>query len=191
MFLIKILIKYKNILSIKKIKAIIKSFKKYENKYEMYDKKTFIDFLNKEYNYNFKYEIYDVLNDYYAENYGNKLNNNAKDVLKYLSKKYELVIYTNYIYKVQYERLKKAGILKYFKEIYAGDKIPLKPNKEGYIKSCGKYKLTECVIIGDNLVKDYLEPKKLGMQAILFDKNNKYDNKYKKIKDLKELKEIL
>jgi len=45
-FLIKILIKYKNILSIKKIKAIIKSFKKYENKYEMYDKKTFIDFFS-------------------------------------------------------------------------------------------------------------------------------------------------
>ena len=132
------------------------------------------------------------LNHSFAINATNQINPNVKETLEYLSKKYELVIFTNYYYEVQKKRLEIMGIDKYFKVIYAGDKIPCKPRKESYNISRGNYGFNECLVIGDSLSKDYLAPIELGMEAILYDKHNKYKNEnYRKINDFKELMSIL
>ena len=60
--------------------------------------------------------------------------------LEYLSKKYELVILSNWFSYSQIERLKKIGMDKYFKEMYFTDEVKNKPNKEAFIKACGPYK---------------------------------------------------
>lgn len=110
------------------------------------------------------------------------------DTLKYLSKKYELVILSNSFKISQEKRLEKYGIKKYFKEIYCGDEV-MKPSKKSYFKACGKYKPTECMMIGDNLNFDVIEPSKLGIKPIYV--NNKKHKEYLTIRDVCELKEIL
>ena len=81
-----------------------------------------------------------------------------------LSKKYELVLLTNYFSISQLNRLNNMGIGKYFTEVYGEDLI--KPNKEAYIKACGPYKPSECVMIGDSLYLDVECAKKAGLKAI-------------------------
>lgn len=108
--------------------------------------------------------------------------------LKYLSKKYELVILSNSFKKAQEKRLEKFGIRKYFKDVYCGDEV-MKPNKEAYLNACGKYKPTECMMIGDSLEFDVIAPSKLGISPIYV--NKKKHKEYVTIKDVTELKEIL
>ena len=110
------------------------------------------------------------------------------DTLKYLAKKYELVILSNSIKTVQVIRLEKYGIKHYFKEIYCGDEIMI-PNKKAYINACGKHKTNECMMIGDNFNFDVVEPSKLGIKSIYV--NKKKHKKYLTISDVTELKEIL
>lgn len=110
------------------------------------------------------------------------------DTLKYLSKKYELVILSNSFKKSQVKRLEKYGIKKYFKEIFCGDEV-MKPSHKAYLRACGKYKPIECIMIGDNLEFDVIEPSKLGIEPIYV--NDKKHKNYLTIKDVCELKEIL
>ena len=86
--------------------------------------------------------------------------------LEYLSKKYELVVLTNWFTKVQENRLKNYGILKYFKEVIGTDKIKNKPNKESFLYACKPYKEKECLMIGDNYEIDIKVPKELGLKTI-------------------------
>ena len=58
------------------------------------------------------------------------VNNDLIDVLDYLSKKYELVILSNYFTNIQKNRLKNAKIDKYFSKVLGGDEIKLKPRPE-------------------------------------------------------------
>ena len=117
---------------------------------------------------------------------------NLVEVLKYLkSKNYELGILTNWFKYTQEERLKRAGILKYFDYFVYGED-GLKPTKEAYLKAIKGYKEDECIIIGDDIINDVLEPLKYGIDTIWFNKKNK-ENTYnvKEIKDLIELKKYL
>ena len=82
-----------------------------------------------------------------------------------LSKKYELVLLTNYFSISQLNRLNNMGIGKYFTNTYGEDLI--KPNKEAYIKACGSHKPEECVMIGDSLYLDVECAIKAGLKAIL------------------------
>lgn len=118
----------------------------------------------------------------------NKASKELHDVLKYLQKKYELVILSNSIKEIQEERLKRFGIHKYFTKIYCGDEV-MKPNPKSYKKAMGKNKPSECVIIGDNLNFDVITPSELGIMPIYV--NKKKHQKYLTIKDVCELKEIL
>lgn len=185
------LIKSKIKPSIKLMKQIGYGMQEYENKYEKYDKKQFVDFFNKKHNYHFDYHFYDSLNDAFMRYSRSKPNKNVVRILKYLSNKYEVVALSNYLRNVQYNRLEKHDLAKYFKEIYGGDTF-LKPNKEAYLTSCGNNKVEECLFIGDSLENDYLGAIKFGMSAILYDKKDEYKGKdYNKIKDFKELEKIL
>ena len=81
-----------------------------------------------------------------------------------LSKKYELVLLTNYFSISQLNRLNNMGIGKYFTEVYGEDLI--KPNEYAYIKACGKHNPEECVMIGDSLYLDVECAQKAGLKAI-------------------------
>ena len=115
------------------------------------------------------------------------------DLMKYLSSKYEIVVLTNYFTYVQEGRLKHAGILPYIKKVYGGDIIPkIKPDASGFIMAMGDNIATECLFVGDSIIRDINGAKNLGIPTILVDLNDKYkDYKDKKIKSVLELKEML
>ena len=117
---------------------------------------------------------------------------NAKEILEYLNSKYEVVILSNWMGIYQDMILDKLEINHYFKEKYYPETFKKKPYFESYDKARGNHAFKECIMIGDGVKNDYLGPKENGMQAILFDKNNKYAHtNYKRITNLIELKEIL
>lgn len=109
------------------------------------------------------------------------------DLFTYLSSKYEIVLLTNYFEDTQTGRLKKLGIYQFFKEIYAGDKIYLKPSKEAFKVACGNNKYEECMMIGDSEKFDIIPASKLGIKTIKVGKNSKYNS----IENILELKGIL
>ena len=115
------------------------------------------------------------------------------ELIKYLSNKYKLILYTNYFHEVQAGRLETAGILKYFSEIYGGDDVPVKPNVEGFEKVVGSDNKDDYIMIGDSMRCDINGAKEAGIKAILYDYQNKYSNSldYIRINKLEELKEIL
>ena len=125
-----------------------------------------------------------------------KLAYEDKDVintLRYLNNKYELVILTNYFTEVQTKRLEKAGILKYFKKIYGGDSILLKPRFEAFSKACGNLKKEECLMVGDNYDFDIRSAFEFGIKVIACDYYNNLpsSDKYIKITKFTDLKDIL
>lgn len=162
-----------------------------EYKYDKLSKESLLNDLNRIGKGNFDNNFVDsILNEqkFFAE-----LDNEVIEVLDYLSKKYELVILSNYFREVQIERLQKAGILHYFIEIYCGDDVPLKPRKESFEKAIGNWKKEECMMIGDNLELDIHGAINFGIKAILCDYKNKLkdNDNYTRITNIKELKDIL
>lgn len=115
------------------------------------------------------------------------------DVLDYLSKKYELVILSNYFTNIQKNRLKNAKIDKYFTKVFGGDKIKLKPRPEAFLKAIYPNKKEECLMIGDSLKMDIEGALNVGLKVIAVDYFNKLpkSDKYILIDDIKKLKEIL
>lgn len=109
-------------------------------KYELYDKEELLKVINQELNTNLDINF---LDDYF--NMYNKLitevSDSVKDTLDYLSKKYELVTLSNWFTFSQKERLKLAGIDKYFSKIYGTDIVPMKPKKESFMSIIGNKKI--------------------------------------------------
>ena len=119
------------------------------------------------------------------------ISNSTTEVLEYLSKKYELVVLTNWFTIPQENRLKHVSINKYFKKIYGGE-LYIKPNSKAFLNACDLYKPNECLMIGDDYNKDIIGASKAHLQVIYFNyKNKENKNNYKEIKDLKELERIL
>ena len=105
-----------------------------------------------------------------------------------LQKKYELVILTNWFYISQYNRLKKAKIANFFKEIISGE-TAMKPNFKAFKKAMGDHLPEECLMVGDNYLIDILPAKKLGMSVYLITEKEEKD--IPTIKNVYELKSIL
>ena len=161
----------------------------YDNKFRYYDKKLLVDFINKHIESKITMEFLDR----FLELFGNMsdVSQDVVDTLEYLSKKYELIILTNWFKEPQYNRLKHAGIAKYFKEVIGGEEY-MKPNKEAFIKACGSCNVSECVMIGDDYNKDIKGANLAGLNVIYFNyKNKENKDNFKEIKSLIELKEIL
>lgn len=121
------------------------------------------------------------------------VDNNLIDTLDYLSKKYELVILSNYFTEIQENRLKNAKIYKYFNLILGGDKIKLKPRPEAFEMAIFPNLKDECIMIGDSLNIDINGALNYGLKVIAVDYFNKIPNSenYIRIEDIKELKQIL
>ena len=169
---------------------VLKFLDEYEHIYLKYDVKLLSDFLTKKSGLKFNENI---INGWINLDYSSQdiIENDVIPVLEFLkSQDKSLSVLTNWFSYTQTKRLQRSGLISYFDEIYAGD-ISLKPHSLTYLAACRPYKEEETVIIGDNLEKDYLAPKKLGLNAILYDKNENHSTEFVKVKRLKDIKNIL
>ena len=113
------------------------------------------------------------------------------DVLNYLSKKYELIAYTNWFTDNQMKRLKKHNLDKFFSKVYGWDILPKKPSKEGVKKIIKNDAIDDYIFIGDSIELDLEVPDSMGMDTIFYNRKNIKQNKYKEIYNIEELKNIL
>lgn len=145
------------------VDKFIDNIKKYEKKYNCYDREKYIDYFSSilgiDLDFDFLDIFFDELKDCVPE-YNDKL----IGCIYQLSLKYDLVLLTNYFSESQMNRLNSMGIGKYFSHCYGEDLI--KPDVDSYISACGNYKPYECVIIGDDLDLDVIVPKSLGLNII-------------------------
>ncbi len=176
-----------NIYDIEKAKLLDYCGDTYETIYTNYNRKDFLEFINHRTGLALKDEFLDIL----FEELGKCAPADfeiEKQILKYLSKKYELVILTNYFKVVQEQRLKTAGVLDLFLEV-TGENHP-KPQKEAYLKACGIHKPEECIMIGDNFAYDVKTPREFGLNSIWITQKQP-SNGNDIINSLSELKDIL
>lgn len=171
-----------------KIKEIDDVLTTYEKEYTMYENDKFCEFLNRKCNVNLPLEFVDMLIEEQTKCY-REFTKSEIETLEYLSSKYELVVLSNWFTYTQKKRLENAGILKYFSKVSGGDERELKPSLKAFDIV---EKKKECVMIGDSINNDILPALKLGMQAILITKKNvKKDLRYRQIRKIEDLKEML
>ena len=118
---------------------------------------------------------------------------NSKEELARLSKKYDLYLVSNGEPSVQYPRLEKTGLNKYFQKIYVSEEIGYqKPYQEFFeyvAKDIKDFDKDKAIIIGDSLTSDIKGGINFGIKTCWFNPNNKKsDLKIDYIiKDLNEL----
>lgn len=140
--------------------------------------------------------IYKIANDYidYLPNF-NHLLPNAIEILDYLQSTYQLHIITNGFEKVQYLKLKKSGIKKYFDQIVTSESIGLKkPNPKvfEFALASANADPANSVMIGDSYEADILGALHVGMLAVyLSPLNEKQEKAIVSIRNLLELKDFL
>lgn len=120
-------------------------------------------------------------------NMEDKVEESAIETLEYLkSRNKSIVALTNWFSKTQISRLKNSNLLKYIDEVYGGD-LYLKPNPESYINAKGNFDIDRCVMIGDDIEKDYLGPRKVGMHSILYNSKGITTENNDTIKSLRKI----
>ncbi len=158
-----------------------------ENPY--YDKREMIDFINRELNKNYPYELADKLNEAIEVEWAKKERVLIPEyIMQYLSSKYELYIFTNYFQEVQEKRIENIGYLRFFRKIFGADKYGVKPYRSSFDRALeeiygrenmneDRYQelLDEIVFIGDSKKSDIAFAKNVGVKAILFDETGMND----------------
>lgn len=172
-----------------KIKNVIDN---YEKQQEYFNVEIMQDLINKALGENYGIDFIKAILKFFEDCVPEKTDTNLIKTLEYLESKYELVALTNWFEKQQTQRLKNAGILKYFKNVYGTEKVKVKPNKEAFLAAIEKLEPNECVMIGDNLKIDIDGAISVGMNAIFLNRKNiQVSNKYTTITNIKELMQIL
>lgn len=122
-----------------------------------------------------------------------ELEDDIIDTLEYLSKKYNLVILSNFNGETQWRRAKNANIANYFEKCYGSELVEMKPHPNSYKTAVGTYKKDECIMIGDNIKEDIEGALENDLKAIHFDRkgNNEKNDKYQIIYKFSDLKNIL
>jgi YjjG family noncanonical pyrimidine nucleotidase len=104
----------------------------------------------------------------------------AKELLEYLSSKYDVYAASNAIYDQQVHRLKKAGLFSYIKDIFVSERIGFqKPTREFFdfcFNSIGSATKDQAVMIGDSLTADIKGGNEYGITTIWFNHGNAQDN---------------
>ena len=113
------------------------------------------------------------------------VDSNVFDTLDYLEKKYDLVVLTNYFRNTQIGRLRCLDLLSYFSQVYGGEKY-IKPDKRIFDNAIGPYRKEDCIMIGDNINKDYYGAITAGIDAVLIDPESKYTH-INRVNNIKEL----
>jgi putative hydrolase of the HAD superfamily len=118
----------------------------------------------------------------------NHLFENTIDVLEYLSVKYNLHIITNGFQEIQHKKLASSNIDKYFKTVTNSEQVGVKkPNPKifNYAIEIAKTKVSQSIMIGDNLEADILGAKDIGMDTIFFNVRN--ETSHAEIKEIDNL----
>ena len=190
-----------NAINYPKTNDLYKKINEVESEYEegktKFGKKEVIDYLNEKINLHLPYEFMDI----WLENIGRiavpkEYPKEDFETLEYLSKKYELVILTNWFIECQIKRLENIGICKFFTKFYGAEQCA-KPYKESFEQAAGKFQMDEIAVIGDSLKMDIKGALDAGIEKVVWrDIKNKAEE-YKDelegvyvIKKLKQLKEI-
>ncbi len=176
---------------LKKAKEVYDVLEFYEDEENIYSEEAMLSFLNRKLDYNFDINMIKKINKEVAENWVNEPDEDIISTFEYLSQKYEIYALTNWFTDAQKRRLEKFGILKYFTKVIGTDMVKIKPNKEAYLMASRGLKMEECLFIGDSPKKDLDGPYQMGAKVIHFDNNYKNNTKYQKIREIKELKNIL
>lgn len=96
----------------------------------------------------------------------------ARHLVNYLASKYTVCAASNATYAQQYNRLKKAGMLPYFKELFISEKIGYpKPTKEFFDECLKQLNITDknkVVMIGDSLTADINGGADYGLYTIWY-----------------------
>lgn len=161
----------------------------YENYYDRYDKELLMEFINK--NIESKVDIGFIDDFLYNIGFCGDVDDSVVETLEYLSSKYELVVLTNWFTTAQFNRLKSAGIDKYFKKVFGGDLV-LKPNEEAFINSCEGLDVKSCLMIGDDYDRDMIGAQSAGLNTLYFNYKKK-DNvlNFDEFYNFSDLKNIL
>lgn len=159
----------------------------YERKFPKYDKRLLSEFLSNGSGVLINEDLIEKWSNYMI-NINECIHLGAVEVLDYLDKKgVENVIYSNWFTKTQVGRLKKIGLDSYFKEIIGAEHY-MKPSTDGFIEACGPFKPNECVMVGDNYIKDIIGAKEAGLRTIYY--SPKEDVNVPHIKRLVNIKEM-
>lgn len=128
-----------------------------------------------------------ALADFYQKNLSYQLYDDAKEIINLPYKKAILTAQAKFL--LQHLNLDKFATLFTPQETKF-----LKPDPRAFLMPLQKFKVKpeEALMIGDEVERDLVPAKNLGMETILIDRENKIGNPpFRKITSLKELKEIL
>ena len=168
------------------MKNIGRMLDEYELTHKIYEDNRLSDFLRERSGLEFTPEIINMWKNIMISE-ADTMEDGVVELLEYLKNKDKsLVVLTNWYGISQIPRLKNAKIYDYFDDVFTGE-YQLKPHPESYITAMGEFDPKECVIIGDSIVKDYNAPKELGIEAILYDKDNHHSDNYVKVKKLTDI----
>ena len=117
----------------KDIYNLKKAVDDYENNCNIYKEEYMLEIFKKYTSLDLPFNFVTVWIEYLKNCYPKIQDEGLLEVLEYLSKKYELVVLTNWFTKSQKERLIKFGILKYFIDVFGNDYVLNLPNNEDFI----------------------------------------------------------
>lgn len=164
----------------KLLKKKMPLLEEYEEKYQKYDIDVLSEHMSRGSGVNVSCEFIKEWIEYNGENLEDTINYGAVDILEHLKKtRKKLSVLTNWVSTTQIKRLERAGLLDYFDTVVCGDDA-LKPNKESFVLAAGDTRYDKCLMIGDNIEKDYFGAQAMGMQAYLVNQKNTLD-KVKKL----------
>ncbi len=181
-------LKEAKIYSDKNLEIFLNSIKEYEKNYDNYNTTDYLNFFSNQLGINLERNFLEIFFKHLKKAIPSNFDE-IQETIEYLSKKYELVLLSNYFEKSQRNRLEAMGINKYFKEYYGEHKI--KPYDEAYWQAKGIFEPSECIIIGDDLELDIKKPLKLGFNTILVTDKENISTDTIKVKSIKELKKRL
>ena len=148
-----------------------------------------------------KYNVSDKTIDLLADEYlnvlptFNTLFEGTHELLTYLKAKYQLHIITNGFSEVQNDKLKNAGIEKYFDKIITSENTGVKkPNPKifQYAIDISRANVKESIMIGDNWEADIMGAKNYGMKVIFCNFENQIvDESIPSVKELLDIKKYL
>lgn len=121
----------------------------------------------------------------------------AREVLEYLSPRYNLYILSNGFQELQCHKMRSSGIDGFFKKVVLSDDIGvLKPWPEifHFALSATQSELRDSLMIGDSWENDITGAKRVGMHQAFYNAAGKTDLPFEptyQLSDLKELMQIL
>lgn len=123
-----------------------------------------------------------------------KLMPHAREVLEYLSPRYNLYILSNGFKELQFHKMRSSGIDKYFRKIILSDDIGiLKPWPEifHFALSATQSELNESLMIGDSWENDIAGAAGVGMHQVFYNVSGRMDLPFAPTYQIADLKELL